>query len=125
MLQYHSLLMGDTRARFGSFNQAGDIGCTIAQKLPSQMRGAKPCNRHRERDVSEFPWTLPNRLRADALHRSVADWETLTAAATEIERLQRVIDSRPAINAALPESYVLWSQSIYVMESQHATKLQS
>lgn len=71
--------------------------------------------------MSELPWTLPNRLRADALHRSVADWDTLTAAADEIDRLQRVIDSRPAINAGLPESYVLWSQSIYVMEFEHAT----
>lgn len=34
----------------------------------------------------------------------------------EVARLQRVIDSRPAINAALPGSYERWSQSIYVME---------
>lgn len=43
----------------------------------------------------------------------------------EVDRLQRVIDSRPAINAALPESYVLWSQSIYVMEFSRATGAQS
>lgn len=30
-------------------------------------------------------------------------------------------DSRPAINAALPGSYVIWSQSIYLMELSHAT----
>ena len=42
-------------------------------------------------------------------------------AAEEIDRLQRILDSRPAINAGLPESYVLWSQSIYVMEFNHAT----
>lgn len=41
-------------------------------------------------------------------------------AADEIERLQAVIDSRPAINAALPESYIRWSQSIYVMEAARA-----
>ena len=42
-------------------------------------------------------------------------------AADEIERLQRVIDSRPAINAGLPETYIKWSQSIYVMECAHIT----
>lgn len=36
--------------------------------------------------------------------------------ASEIERLQRIIDSRPAINASLPESYIQWSQSIYALE---------
>lgn len=43
----------------------------------------------------------------------------------EIERLQRIIDSRPAINAGLPESYVLWSQSIYELEFVRATGAQS
>lgn len=48
-----------------------------------------------------------------------------TQAANEIERLQRIIDSRPAINAGLPESYVLWSQSIYELEFVRATDAQS
>ena len=39
----------------------------------------------------------------------------------EIERLQRIIDSRPAINAGLPDTYIKWSQSIYAMEFGHAT----
>lgn len=34
----------------------------------------------------------------------------------EIARLQRIIDSRPAINAALPESYIKWSQEIYLTD---------
>lgn len=34
----------------------------------------------------------------------------------ENEQLQRVIDSRPAINAGLPESYIKWSHSIYAMD---------
>lgn len=34
----------------------------------------------------------------------------------EIERLQRIIDSRPAINAALPQSYIDWSQSLYQLD---------
>jgi hypothetical protein len=41
----------------------------------------------------------------------------------EIERLQRIIDSRPAINAGLPETYIKWSQSIYEMEFARATQL--
>ncbi len=34
----------------------------------------------------------------------------------EVERLQYLIDSRPAINAGLPRTYVLWSQSIYEID---------
>lgn len=33
------------------------------------------------------------------------------------DRLQRIIDGRPAINAALPESYIQWSQRLYVMDA--------
>lgn len=54
-------------------------------------------------------------------------WRTAEEAADEIERLTRalsearaesdllqdVLDSRPAINAGLPETYIRWSQSIY------------
>ena len=38
--------------------------------------------------------------------------ESMVKAADEIERLQRIIDSRPAINAGLPETYIEWSHSI-------------
>jgi len=38
----------------------------------------------------------------------------------EYDRLQRIIDSRPAINAGLPATYIEWSQSIYAMEIAHA-----
>lgn len=64
----------------------------------------------RER-LAEFEHT-PNEgdPMVDVLLRLVTD------AADEIDRLQTVIDSRPAINAALPGSYIRWSQSIYVME---------
>lgn len=44
----------------------------------------------------------------------------LNAKDAEIERLQRIIDSRPAINAGLPESYITWSHSIYEMEAARA-----
>ena len=48
---------------------------------------------------------------------SYAELEALRA---ENERLQAIIDSRPAINAGLPETYIEWSQSIYVMEASVA-----
>lgn len=37
----------------------------------------------------------------------------LVEAKAEAEMLQDILDSRPAINAGLPGSYVRWSQSIY------------
>lgn len=46
-------------------------------------------------------------------------------AADEIERLQRIIDSRPAINAGLPETYIAWSQSIYVLDAIAAGAIRS
>ena len=39
----------------------------------------------------------------------------------QVERLQRIIDSRPAINAALPASYIDWSQKIYLLDFIQAT----
>ena len=46
--------------------------------------------------------------------------DELIVAADEIDRLQRIIDSRPAINAGLPQTYIEWSHSIYAMEAAHA-----
>ena len=34
----------------------------------------------------------------------------------EIRRLQAIIDSRPAINAGLPSTYIEWSQQIYALD---------
>ena len=42
--------------------------------------------------------------------------DDLQDAGREIDRLQAIIDSRPAINAALPQSYIDWSQGIYATE---------
>ena len=47
------------------------------------------------------------------------------AAANDIERLQAIIDSRPAINAALPQSYIDWSRSIYEIEAVQSGRLTS
>jgi hypothetical protein len=42
--------------------------------------------------------------------------DELCKLANKVARLQRIIDSRPAINAGLPETYIEWSQSIYQMD---------
>ena len=34
----------------------------------------------------------------------------------EVDRLQRILDSRPAINAGLPETYIQWSNGIYIAD---------
>lgn len=39
--------------------------------------------------------------------------DELASARAERDLLQDVLDSRPAINAGLPETYVRWSQAIY------------
>ena len=41
----------------------------------------------------------------------------------EIARMQRIIDSRPAINAGLPQTYIEWSHSIYQMEAARALEV--
>lgn len=57
--------------------------------------------------------------RLDML-RAAAD--CIESQAAEIERLQRIIDSRPAINAGLVEAYVKWTSSIYAMDIMNATE---
>ena len=43
-------------------------------------------------------------------------------ALAEAERLQNILDSRPAINAGLPETYVKWSQSVYADDAAQAVR---
>ncbi len=38
----------------------------------------------------------------------------------QVERLQTVLDSRPAINVGLPESYIKWTQSVMLAEASQA-----
>jgi hypothetical protein len=53
-------------------------------------------------------------LAKRALAARVAELEgALASEKAERELLQDVLDSRPAINAGLPETYVRWSQAIY------------
>lgn len=41
-------------------------------------------------------------------------------AADTIERLQKIIDSRPAINDGIVDTYTNWSQAIYAGKIQQA-----
>jgi len=69
-----------------------------------------------------MPDNLVTRLRNRSYRLAMRDMNGDGAAlaleaANKIERLQKIIDSRPAINAGLPETYIKWSQSIYAMET--------
>lgn len=57
-----------------------------------------------------FGTSAGKRLQVEAYSRACCD------AADEIDRLRRIIDSRPAINACLPETYIEWSQGIYMSD---------
>lgn len=59
--------------------------------------------------------------KAAGRHTQVTAYhKALTQAAEEIDRLQRIIDSRPAINAGLPGTYIAWSQGIYQTDAAQA-----
>lgn len=46
--------------------------------------------------------------------------DVVLALVGEIERLQKIIDSRPAINAGLPGTYIQWSRGIYELDVRAA-----
>lgn len=52
------------------------------------------------------------------LKKAAKEIEQLRAA---VERLQRIIDSRPAINAGLPQTYIDWSRGIYEIDAIQPT----
>ncbi len=59
----------------------------------------------------------------DTVRRDILMHETskeLLRLHAEVNRLRAIIDSRPAINAGLPATYIEWSQSIYEMDMAHA-----
>lgn len=45
--------------------------------------------------------------------------EKMTA---ERDRLQLILDSRPALNRGLTDAYIKWTQGIYAMEMSNATE---
>jgi hypothetical protein len=54
----------------------------------------------------------------DTMH--AADVRAIVA---EVRRLQTILDNRPAINAGLPETYIEWSQGIYMTDMAHGAQL--
>ena len=52
-----------------------------------------------------------------ALYQS--DEEAARAAWAECQRLRQIIDSRPAINAGLPQTYIEWSRGVYECDAAH------
>jgi hypothetical protein len=70
---------------------------------------------------AEFEWTLPNRLRADFLHKEIALWEILPEAADEIERLRSAvmelldtlaISQRAEAKMSDFDKEVMWAESL-------------
>jgi hypothetical protein len=61
-------------------------------------------------------------LKLEKQGKDLASAALMRAAALKIERLQTILDSRPAINAGLPESYINWAHGIYAAEVMHATQ---
>lgn len=57
--------------------------------------------------------TLGEELLQDQIERLEDDNRELVKM---VDRLQRILDSRPAINAGLPETYIEWSQGIYACD---------
>jgi hypothetical protein len=57
---------------------------------------------------------------AKAADRIEAQEAEIRSLREQVARLQAIIDSRPAINAGLPESYIKWSQSVMLTEAAQA-----
>lgn len=53
--------------------------------------------------------------------RALTAERLLAGARAERDLLQEILDGRPAINAALPDSYVRWSQAIYAGDMTRST----
>lgn len=63
-----------------------------------------------------------NAYHKDRAEAALADRDKeIAALRAERDFLQEVLDTRPAINAALPESYIRWSQSLYSGEAARAS----
>lgn len=77
-------------------------------------------------DEFSYPPSLDFATVNDWVHDTDRYYEELVCAclgmATEIERLRKIIDSRPAINAGLVESYIEWTQGICAADFSRATE---
>jgi hypothetical protein len=56
-------------------------------------------------------------VTASAYDELMRDYRNAVA---ERDRLQRILDNRPAINAGLVEAYVEWSSGIYILDIERS-----
>lgn len=70
-----------------------------------------PAEFHSGNDIPVTQATIKRERMEEILRDAIEPYQA------EIARLNRIIDSRPAINAGLPQTYIDWSHSIYHMEA--------
>ena len=58
------------------------------------------------------------------LDQNDKDLRALAHERARADRLQRILDTRPALNSGLVEAYAKWSQTIYIMDAAHAQETQ-
>jgi hypothetical protein len=68
-------------------------------------------------DGTDIPLGRQVREAAALIEAQTAEIRSLRE---QVARLQAIIDSRPAINAGLPETYIKWSQSVMLTEAAQA-----
>lgn len=72
------------------------------------------------RDPNYFPWCPCCREYERKDHATKCLMGRLKA---DRDRLQRLLDSRPAINAGLPETYIAWSRQVYESDIWNASNI--
>ena len=65
--------------------------------------------------VSDTGYTMTDSATLEIV-RAVLVEAGVAEMTAERDKLQRILDSRPAINAGLPDSYIKWSQGIYAID---------
>ncbi|MGL4296926.1 MAG: hypothetical protein ACRCTG_14535 [Aestuariivirga sp.] len=94
---------------FGTENRDASVGLI---EIEYDDDGARVWNELSRRDMQYVIAANPSTI--------ISLIERLREAEAEREHLQGILDSRPAINAALPDSYIRWSQAIYSGEFARA-----
>lgn len=70
-----------------------------------------------DRELARKAWQAASDL---AQAQNDQDLRALVHERARADRLQHILDTRPAINAGLTQTYIEWSQSIYIMDAAHA-----
>lgn len=68
----------------------------------------------------EIAWQAWQAAAEQTERQNDDDLRELVRQRARADRLERILDSRPAINMGLPETYIAWSRSIYEMDFAHA-----